>query len=324
MLIKLVANSDKVQFIEVTELHDGQRLDNYLMRSLKGVPRSRVYRLIRKGEVRVNKKRCKPEQRLEPGDTIRIPPFFGVEPAAPGMITEGLKQLLIKSVIWEEEGALALNKPEGLAVHGGTGIRLGLVEALRQIRAEWQHAELVHRLDRDTSGVLLVAKNPKYLKDLQEQFKARTVKKQYLALVHGAWPAEITEVNAPLRKNEIAGGERVVKIDPDGKPAITQFQVLERFAHASLIAAHPETGRTHQIRVHCLSAGCPIVGDNKYIHSAHEGGDTALNKAKSVCLHAAKLDFRAGENGPSMSLEAPLGGRFLSLLEQLRGNAEIP
>ncbi len=322
MPIKLVANSDKVQFIDVDPLHEGQRLDNYLMRSLKGVPRSRVYRLIRKGEVRVNKKRCKPEQRLEVGDTIRIPPFFGVEPTAPGVPSEGLKQLLLDSILWESDDGLALNKPEGLAVHGGTGIRLGLVEALRQMRPEWQHIELAHRLDRETSGVLLLAKNPKYLKYLQDQFKARSVQKEYLALVHGSWPQAVAEIDAPLRKNEVVGGERVVKIDPEGKPARTQFRVLESFPAATLVQANPETGRTHQIRVHCLSAGCPIVGDTKYVHSAHEGDNPALNRAKSLCLHARALEFNAQPDSTPLRLQAELGGRFLAVLEALRQGSE--
>ena len=311
--------SDKVQFVRIEELQHGQRLDNFLLRHLKGVPRSRVYRLIRRGEVRVNKKRSKPEQRLERGDQVRIPPYAGPEQQAPGKPGEGLQQLLLDSILREEEAFLVLNKPAGLAVHGGSGIRLGLIEALRQMRPEWRHLELAHRLDRDTSGCLVIAKNPIYLKPIQKQFKARDVEKQYLALVHGAWPGELSEIAVPLQKNELSGGERVVRVDPAGKPARTAFRVSERFADATLLEVAPETGRTHQIRVHCQHAGHPIVGDAKYVHDHHTGANARLNKADTLCLHAWKIRFTDPAGGGEIHVEAPLDRHFQAFLDAVAG-----
>ncbi|MEX2469169.1 MAG: RluA family pseudouridine synthase, partial [Pseudohongiellaceae bacterium] len=304
--------------VRIEEMQHGQRLDNFLLRVLKGVPRSRVYRLIRRGEVRVNKKRSKPEQRLERGDQVRIPPYAGPEQSQPGKPGEGLQELLFASVMHEDEAVLILNKPAGLAVHGGSGIRLGLIEALRQMRPDWRHLELAHRLDRDTSGCLVIAKNPIQLKPIQEQFKARDVEKHYLALVHGQWPEALAEITVPLQRNELSGGERVVKVDPAGKPARTLFRVRQRFADATLLEVTPETGRTHQIRVHCQHAGHPIVGDARYVHSRHLGSNGHLNQTRTLCLHAWKIRFRHPADGAALSAAAPLDRHFQQILDSLQ------
>ena len=310
---------DKVQFVRIEPLHDGQRLDNYLIRELKGVPRSRIYRFIRRGEVRVNKKRAKPEQRLRAGDQVRVPPFAGADRPDPGPPAEGLQKLLLQAIVEEKQDYLVLNKPAGLAVHGGSGIRLGMIEALRKMRPEWAHAELAHRLDRDTSGCLVVAKNPNYLKYLQEQFKQRHVTKTYLALVHGEWPGDVTRVLVPLRKNPLDSGERrLVMVDSAGKSADTGFTVLERLPGATLLEIKPQTGRTHQIRVHCQHTGHPVVGDDRYVERRHKGRLRLLDSSRHLCLHAWKIAFAEAPGGPEISFEAAPDGHFAGLLEQLR------
>lgn len=311
--------SDKVQFIKVQPGNVGQRLDNFLMRQLKGVPRSRVYRLIRRGEVRVNKKRAKPDNRLEAGDTVRIPPYSGVAESSIPRPGPGLSQHLLDSILLESGQFLVLNKPAGLAVHGGSGIRLGLIEALRQVHPAGDALELAHRLDRDTSGCLVVAKNPQYLKGLQKQLKAKTVEKTYLALVLGSWPGTLVEVDAPLKRDELRGGERIVRVDAAGKASKTRFRVLERFQGATLLEAMPETGRTHQIRVHCQHAGHPIIGDDKYLHSRQlEGLSGPLASHGDLCLHASQIVFKDADSGENVSVQAVLGGSFQQLLDTLK------
>lgn len=309
----------KVQLVRIAPLHDGQRLDNYLIRELKGVPRSRIYRFIRRGEVRVNKKRAKPEQRLRAGDQVRVPPFAGADRPDPGPPREGLRKLLLQAIVEDKQDYLVLNKPAGLAVHGGSGIRLGMIEAVRKLRPEWAHTELAHRLDRDTSGCLVIAKNPKYLKYLQEQFKQRHVLKTYLALVHGEWPENMTRVQLPLRKNPLDSGERrLVMVDPAGKAADTGFRVLERLPGATLLEVKPHTGRTHQIRVHCQHAGHPVVGDDRYAQPRDKGRVRLVDSSRHLCLHAWKIAFTEAPGGPEVSFEAAPDTHFAGLLEQLR------
>lgn len=313
--------SDKVQLVTVDPDHDGQRLDNFLMRLLKGVPRSRIYRIIRKGEVRVDKKRAKPEKRLAAGQQVRIPPFSGPAENPPPAPSPRLQKLLLASLLTEHPDYLVLNKPAGLAVHGGSGIRLGLIEAVRQMQPAWAAAELAHRLDRETSGCLLIALNGKCLKDLQAQFKARSVAKHYLALVHGEWPDELQDVSAALRKNEVIGGERIVRVAADGKPARTRFRVLQRFTGATLVEASPETGRTHQIRVHCQFAGHPIVGDDKYVQAQLKDEHIAgLASNRQLCLHAARLGFLEPQSGRAVEFTASLDEQFQGLLDRLSNN----
>ncbi len=306
-------DKDRVQIVSVPEAHQGQRIDNFLLRHLKGVPRSHVYRIIRRGEVRLNKKRCKPHQKLSCGDQVRIPPVATNEkpPAAP---SPALERLLNESVLLEEERFLVLNKPAGLAVHGGSGLRHGLIQSLRQLRPEWAQAELAHRLDRDTSGCILIAKNSKFLKYIQQKFKENSIDKQYLSLVHGRWPEEVAEVTAPLLKNELSGGERIVRVTREGKPATTRYRILQRFKEATLLEVHPVSGRTHQIRVHCQYTGHAIVGDTKY---AVPKGTARISGAKFLCLHAASLSFDPGQGEEPVTVSAPTPPNFQGLLESL-------
>ncbi len=254
----------QVQQIVINDNHAGQRLDNFLSTFLRGVPKSRIYRIIRKGEVRVNKGRISVSYRLSVGDTIRIPPIRmsskEEEKVHPGT---KLSKLLEQSVLYEDDHLLVINKPAGLAVHGGSGISLGLIESIRAMRPDAPFLELVHRLDRDTSGCVMIAKSRQILTHLHNCLKNGQIDKHYFALVQGKWKGG-KSVEAPLHKFVLKSGERMVKVDPQGKPSKTLFEVIEHFEEATLLKASPVTGRTHQIRVHCAFMGHPILGDEKY------------------------------------------------------------
>ena len=305
-------DASKVQHLLVPDRQAGQRLDNFLLRELKGLPRSRIYRLIRRGEVRVNRGRCKPETRLREGDKVRIPPHRGSQPASPGIPSGKLSQRLIDSILFEDEAMLVLNKPADLPVHGGSGIVLGLIEALRQIRPEWTRAELAHRLDRETSGCLLIAKQIDFLRHIQTELRTGEVEKNYLALVHGDWPEKLELIDQPLRKNRLSSGERIVKADPKGKAARTRFRIRERLADATMLEIQLETGRTHQIRVHCQSAGHPIIGDRKYNHN------TPAIHHRHLALHAREITFHPAPQKPRFHFQAPIPAYFTHLLLILR------
>jgi 23S rRNA pseudouridine955/2504/2580 synthase len=301
-----------VRLVAVEADYVGQRIDNFLMRELKGVPKSRIYNLLRRGEVRVNKSRAKPDYKLQTGDVVRVPPVrvaVREESAVPLGLDAGLRS----AILYEDAGLLVINKPSGLAVHGGSGISLGLIEALRQMYPEQRHLELVHRLDRDTSGCVMVAKKRSVLKQLHELLKARKgVDKRYLALVGGKWPARKQQVNAPLQKNVLSSGERMVRVELEGKKSVTEYTLLRRVAGASLIEARPVTGRTHQIRVHCQYAGYPILGDDKY---GDDGADANFRKLglKRLFLHAHSLAFTL--DGKRISVVAPLPPELEKVLE---------
>ncbi|MDP2349176.1 MAG: RluA family pseudouridine synthase [Gammaproteobacteria bacterium] len=296
---------------------DNQRVDNFLMSRLKGVPKSRIYRLIRKGEVRINKKRTKPESRVHTGDIVRIPPVRVAETLPPVRPGETLIRLLENSVLFEDENLIVINKPQGIAVHGGSGLRTGLIESMRWMLNESESGadflELVHRLDRETSGCLLIAKNSIILKHLHNELKAKNVRKTYHALVHGNWPDELVRVNAPLQKNEVRAGERVVTVSTEGKSSITDFRVLRRFKNATLVEASPLTGRTHQIRVHCQYAGHPIIGDKKYTTTSRD----QFPGVKILCLHAAAISFTLPESETLFSITAPTNPAMLHLIDSL-------
>ncbi|MDF1832402.1 MAG: 23S rRNA pseudouridine(955/2504/2580) synthase RluC [Porticoccaceae bacterium] len=306
---------DQVQYLEINTDQAGQRIDNFLLSRLKGVPKSRVYRLLRKGEVRVNKGRIRPEYRLIKDDVVRVPPIRVSKqvPVSPG---RSLRAILSDSILLETEEFLVINKPFGLAVHGGSGINLGVIESLRAIRDPHAYLELVHRLDRDTSGCLLVAKSRRVLKHLQDQMRQRSMDKRYITLVSGRWARERREVNAPLLKKTVASGERIVRANSEGKPSLTRFKVLKYYANASLLEVKLETGRTHQIRVHCQLVGHPLAGDPKY-------GDESYNQAlrhiglKRLFLHAAELAFVSPATGKRVSVQAPLPDSLERVLEKL-------
>lgn len=309
--------SGQAQLVTVGEGNDGQRLDNFLIAQLKGVPRSWVYRVLRRGEVRVNSGRCKPDRRLQCGDQVRIPPLRLPVRTQPD-IPRGLAEQIGQSVLYEDEQLLILDKPAGIAVHGGSGLSHGVIEALRQLRPEQPFLELVHRLDRDTSGCLMLAKRRAALTALQELLRSGRIEKRYLALLAGRIRKGAWRTDLPLRKNTLKSGERVVRVDPQGKAALTRFKVVERFADATLVEVILETGRTHQIRVHAAANGTPILGDEKY------GLDEA-NRAyrelglRRLFLHAASLRFAwPPTHGRLRTFEAALPAPLDTLLEKLR------
>ncbi|MBL4821196.1 MAG: RluA family pseudouridine synthase, partial [Gammaproteobacteria bacterium] len=213
-------------------------------------------------------------------------------------------QFLLKRILFENELFLVINKPAGIAVHGGSGVRLGLIEAMRQLKPQWKELELAHRLDRDTSGCMIIAKDPIFLRQIHQQLKQKSVNKIYLALVQGYWPDQLIEVDAPLLKNYLRSGERVVRVDKSGKSSLTRFETVEHFGRgATLIKAMPVTGRTHQIRVHCQSTGHAILGDPKYACPGQPGSRPDIKK---LCLHAASIEFEAPHGGKMFKFEAPL------------------
>lgn len=311
----------RVQYLTVDSDQAGQRVDNYLVARLKGVPRTHIYKLLRKGEVRVNKGRVKADSRLADGDVVRLPPLKVARREPPKQLSQGLGRLLEGSVLFEDDGLLVVNKPPGLAVHGGSGVSLGLIEALRQLRPEARYLELVHRLDRDTSGCIMVAKKRSYLRFLQQSLREKTagaggINKIYQALVLGRWPERAQRVDAPLLKLEASGGrERIVKIHPEGKRSLTQFKVLQRYEGFTLVEARPITGRTHQIRVHAQSKGCPLLGDEKY--GRDEVNEAMRNKgSKRLFLHASALHIKLPD-GQEVSVEAPLPDDLAAVLRCL-------
>ena len=302
--------------VEVDSQHEGQRIDNFLTTYLKGVPKSFIYRILRRGEVRVNKGRIKPTYRLQVGDMVRIPPLRRGEPTTaapkPG---HNLVELLNNGILYEDEGTVILNKPTGIAVHGGSGISFGVIEILRAARPQAPFLELVHRLDRDTSGCLIIAKKRSVLRHIHHLLREDGIEKRYLALVQGAWRGEERRVTAPLRKNVLQSGERVVRVAEDGKPSQTVFRPLRRWSEASLVEAIPLTGRTHQIRVHAAYIQQPIAGDEKY-------GDAEFNRImqekglRRLFLHAASLHF-ATASGDIIDVTAPLDPALQRVLDAL-------
>lgn len=311
-------DNQTVQFVVVSGDEAGQRIDNFLLARLKGVPKSMIYRIIRKGEVRVNKGRIKPEYKIADGDSIRIPPVRVAEKNdAPVSAKLDKVSALAECVLYEDDHILVINKPAGTAVHGGSGLSFGVIEAMRALRPDARFLELVHRLDRDTSGILLIAKKRSALRALHEQLRLKQMQKDYLALVRGQWQSSVKVVQAPLLKNILQSGERVVKVSPEGKPSETRFKVEERFDSATLVKASPVTGRTHQIRVHTLHAGHPIAFDNRYGDAQFDAKlkGTGLNR---LFLHAAALAFTHPSTGEAMRLQAPLDEKLRHCLTVLR------
>jgi 23S rRNA pseudouridine955/2504/2580 synthase len=305
-----------VQLIEVAPELAGQRIDNFLRAQLKGVPKTLIYRILRKGEVRVNKGRIKPEYKLQAGDVVRVPPLRLAERDEPEPLAQGLLERLEAAIVYEDKALIVLNKPAGIAVHGGSGLNYGVIEAFRQLRPDAKDLELVHRLDRDTSGLLMIAKKRSMLRHLHEQLRGDGVDKRYMALVRGHWATAKKQVNAPLQKSNLRSGERMVEVDGEGKEALTLFRVLRRFGDfATLVEAKPVTGRTHQIRVHAKHAGHSIAGDSKY-------GDDDFTReirelgGKRLFLHAYELQVPLPEGGV-LKLEAPVDEMWAKTLERL-------
>jgi 23S rRNA pseudouridine955/2504/2580 synthase len=320
---KPFAPAPQVKTVCIDEDSAGQRVDNFLMRHLKGVPKTHIYRMIRGGEVRVNKGRVGADTRLNEGDLVRVPPVRISERVAEK--AQAMAQGMVRGVpardfvvLLEDEHLLVINKPAGVAVHGGSGVSFGVIEQLRMARPHAKFLELVHRLDRETSGILLVAKKRSALKNLQDQFRERQTGKTYLAMVRGAWPAKLKVLDKPLHKylldsKDNQAGERRVKVvardDADGMPSVTLVKVREQLPQGTLLEVTIKTGRTHQIRVHLASEGFPILGDDKY-------GDFELNKAlasaaarpglKRMFLHAWRLQFNHPVSGERLEILAEL------------------
>ena len=311
----------KVQFITVDPDLEGQRIDNYLRTLLKGVPKSLIYRILRKGEVRVNKKRVKPEYKLCAQDELRIPPIRVSEPTELPSTNLNKVASLENNILFEDDCFIVLNKPSGTAVHGGSGLSFGVIEAFRALRPQQKFLELVHRLDRDTSGCLLIAKKRSVLKNLHQQLIDKKVDKRYQALVAGEWPANRFKVKAPLLKNTLKSGERVVLVNDEGKPSETRFRVLESFVQATLVEASPITGRTHQIRVHSLHAGHPIACDDRYGDKNFDDRVRKLGLSR-LFLHAHSLAFIHPNTEDRVSFKAPLGPKLISVLKRLRSDKE--
>lgn len=311
------ASRAAVRHVAVGPEEAGQRLDKALESLLSGVPRSRIFRLIRRGEVRVNGRRAEPAQRLAAGDDLRLPPVRAPEPSEAGAprVPPGLIRAVEEAVLFQDERVLVLNKPSGIAVHGGSGLSFGVIEALRASRPK-ESLELVHRLDRDTSGCLIVARRNSALRVLHALMREGAVQKSYLVLVTGRWGLGHKHINAPLRTDLRVGGERTVKVDAQGKQAHTEFRLIEHFGNrASLLEATLHTGRTHQIRVHAAHCGHPVLGDEKY-------GDPARNAEleglglRRLFLHAHAVSF-TWPGGHEQTFSAPLPADLRALLDQL-------
>ncbi|PMO53754.1 RNA pseudouridine synthase [Vibrio breoganii] len=306
----------QVQFVDIDSDMAGQRIDNFLRNQLKAIPKSMVYRIVRKGEVRVNKKRVKAEYKLQAGDIVRIPPVtLPATEEAPALSTKLNKvSELEHCILYEDEHVLILNKPSGTAVHGGSGLKFGAIEALRALRPEARFLELVHRIDRDTSGILLIAKKRSALRHLQAQFREKTVQKYYFALVMGEWKSSIRKVTAPLLKNEV---NSIVRVNPNGKASETRFKIIEKLNNATLLQASPITGRTHQIRVHTQYVGHPIAWDDRYGDRRFDAftGKVGLDR---LFLHAANIKFIHPGTEKEMDIFAPMENKLQRAIEGLR------
>ena len=325
-------SKDSVSLITVAEHEAGQRLDNYLIKILKGVPKSHSHRIIRAGEVRLNKKRCKPDSRIQTGDLLRIPP---VRTAEKQRSSENRAQAVPArefTIIYEDDALLVIDKPAGTAVHGGSGVSFGVIEQIRRARPEARYLELVHRLDKDTSGLLMIAKKRSALVKLHEAIRNDHPKKIYLALGVGKLPNDSFHVKLPLFKYTGAQGEKMVRVSEDGQSAHTIFRVLNRFSddllhqvglsHLTLVEATLKTGRTHQIRVHLQSQQCPIAGDERY-------GDYQANKRlqklglKRMFLHAAELHLDHPLTGEKLILKAPLPQELAQFVLMLENTGKV-
>lgn len=302
-----------VRMLEVTQENAQQRIDNFLRLHLKGVPKSMIYRIVRKGEVRVNKKRIKPDFKLSAGDIVRIPPVHvAKENALPSPKLNIIAQLE-SLIVYEDDALIILNKPSGLAVHGGSGLDFGAIEGLRALRPDARFLELVHRLDKATSGCLLIAKKRSMLRALHEQLRNKTMNKRYLALVKGSWDKKWRSVTEPLLK---IAQDSVVKVSPEGKASETRFKIIQRYQGATLLEASPVTGRTHQIRVHTACKGHNIACDERYGDPkfTQEMQKLGLNR---LFLHAAHITFYHPVLEKDLTVSAPVSDKLSNLLEKL-------
>lgn len=312
-----INNHTTVTHVTITGDQAGQRIDNFLMTHLKGVPKSYIYRILRKGEVRVNKGRIKQTYRIQEADIIRIPPIR-LEVRQTKTPHEYMLSTLASHIVYEDEALLVINKPSGMAVHGGSGIDNGVIEGLRALYPNYSYLELVHRLDRDTSGCLMIAKKRSMLRRLHALLRTpQGMKKKYCALIKGQWHKGLSHINLPLEKNVVKSGERIVRVSEQGKPALSYVQLAQQYQEAAFVNISIATGRTHQIRVHTSHSGHPIAGDPKY-------GDEVFNQwlkkeyaFKRLFLHAKKLEFHLPDIDYHLKIEAPLPDELTALLQKL-------
>ena len=304
-----------VTFVEIDHTQVEQRLDNFLLKTLKSVPKTRVYRIIRKGEVRVNKKRCKPEYKLKMGDIVRVPPVrLDQTHDVESYIAPDLIRSVEKAILFENKHLMVINKPSGLAVHSGSGINFGVIDIMRRLRPDTE-IELAHRLDRDTSGCLLLAKHRQSLLAMQRCFLDNSLSKTYMAVVKGSWSQNKKEISVSLKKVTLPNGERRVLVDPAGQVALTQIMDCQQISDYSILTIQLMTGRTHQIRVHCQSQGHEIIGDTKY-------GDIGFNKTmkkrgvKRLMLHASRLELPCSEFCEEIVINADIPDIFNKLINK--------
>ena len=303
-----------VSFIEVSAAQVNQRLDNFLLKTLKNIPKTRIYRIIRKGEVRVNKKRCKPEYKLNIGDLIRVPPVrIGQTHDPKTYIPPGLIESIEKAILFENKHLMVIDKPAGLAVHSGSGVSFGAIDIMRRIRSDTE-IELVHRLDRDTSGCLLLAKHRQSLLELQRRLQDNSIKKHYVGVVKGQWPEQKTEITHVLKKITLANGERRVRVDTAGQKAVTIITQNITGEGYSVLSIQLLTGRTHQIRVHCQAEGHELAGDTKY-GDQHFNNKMRKRGLKRLMLHAARLELPGTEFNPEIVINATIPKVFNDLME---------
>lgn len=309
--------ANKVRHVIVSEDFVDQRIDNFLIAQCKGVPKTRVYRILRKGEVRVNSKRVQPSYRLQEGDDVRIPPIVVNEEAAKVPPSQSTSKLLASRILYEDDQLLIINKPSGMSVHVGSTVRVGVIEALRHMYPNLPQLELAHRLDSDTSGCLILAKKKRVLREIHELLREGKVTKVYWALTLGHWHKDDLRVTVPLRKDYQDGGKHVVEVRQDGKHALTDFRTVEEFKDASLMQVKLHTGRTHQIRVHAAHKGHPLAADDRY-------GDPEFNKLsrklglKRLFLHARSIDFTLPSNNQHIKVKAPLDDDLEAAIEQFK------
>jgi len=316
---KIIKHS--VKFVEINAQNAGQRIDNFLLTQLKGVPKGHIYKIIRKGEVRVNKGRIKQTYKLQYGDSVRIPPVSlekKKELPAPG---RSLLTLIKDSIIFEDATLLAINKPSGIAVHGGSGISYGIIEAIRALKPEEKFLELIHRIDKDTSGCLLIAKKRSTLLAIQDLLRNRQTDKRYLALLCGKPDFKQTKVTAPLLREELKSGERFVRVDAKGKESTSFFKIIQQFNDSALVEVTIITGRTHQIRVHAKYLGHNVVADSKYSNYACNQR-YKYKGLKRLFLHSSQISFTYPETGKTLTIKAPLSADLEHFLSTLKHSSQ--
>ncbi len=314
--------SVKVELIEINSSQEQQRIDNFLIKSLKGVPKSRIYRMIRKGEVRVNRGRVRAEYRIQAHDIVRIPPIRRSPPKSKPSVGGKNKIQLENRILFEDDDLMVINKPSGLPVHGGSRVNAGLIELFRAIRPDAKFLELVHRLDRGTSGCLLLAKKRSCLLKLHELFRSNQVQKYYTALVCGRWQPKKLLIDAPLKKNIQQSGERIVKVSTSGKVAKTLFRRMQRYKFATIVEAKLLTGRTHQIRVHAAYTGHPIAGDDRY-GSKTDNRYFEEKGLKRLFLHASTVKLRHPISAKPLLIHAPIDEDLAKLIQHLKDEESI-